>query len=327
MRDGRLVDLLLLLQTHARRTASQLAESLGVSERTVYRDLDALGAAGIPVYGIPGPGGGYGLVEGYHTRLTGITASEVEALMLLDPSNVLAALGLEDQLSAGRRKLVAALPAALRDRAQSVAGWVHVDLAGWFAETDLPPSLPVLAAALVAGRMVRFRYGSSGGEAERHVSPLGLVLKGRSWYLVATRGGRLLTYSAPRIRQPSVTTEPGRRPEGFSLSRAWPDLVAQFETGLPTFDVRLRATPRAAGRLRRAVDTRTRREIDWDAMARAEAPVELSVTFEHLDHARSELLPLGPLVEVLAPAELRDSLAAEARALAELYGWASVEPG
>lgn len=320
MRGSRLVSLLLLLQARQRCTAAELAEALGVSERTIYRDLDALGAAGIPVYGITGPGGGYSLVEGYQTRLTGLTASEADALLLLDPTNLLAALGMENELSAGRRKLLAALPPSLRDRARSPGGWVHLDLAGWFEESELPPALPVLASAVVTGRMVRFGYGQPPDGKERVVHPLGLVLKGRSWYLVATRNGRMLTYAVPRVQDPAITEEPSRRPEGFDLPAAWAELVAGFETGLPTYPVRLRIAPEAAGRVRRAVDSRTRQETDWARVAASTGPVELDVAFEHIDHAFCDLLPLGPRVEVLAPLELRDRVASEARSLARLYG-------
>lgn len=320
MRGSRLVSLLLLLQARQRCTAAELSEALGVSQRTVYRDLDALAAAGIPVYGVTGPGGGYALVDGYQTRLTGLTGPEADALLLLDPTNLLAALGMEDQLAAGRRKLVAALPPGLRERASSVGGWVHVDLAGWFEEHDLPPALPVLAGAILAGRMVRFDYGAPPDGKERLVHPLGLVLKGRSWYLVATRGGRLLTYAVPRVHAPVATEEPARRPARFDLRAVWAELVAGFETALPTYAVRLRIAPAAARRLRRAVDARTRQETDWERLAAGEAPVELDVTFEHLEHARQEVLQLGPQVEVLAPEELRHRIAAEARALVARYG-------
>lgn len=320
MRGSRLISLLLLLQARRRCTAAELAEALGVSPRTVYRDLDALAAAGIPVYGTTGPGGGYALVEGYQTRLTGLTAAEADALLLLDPSNLLAALGMEDQLSAGRRKLVAALPSGIRDRAASVGGWVHLDLAGWFEEATLPPSLPVLAEAILAGRMVRFGYGTPPDGRERLVHPLGLVLKGRSWYLVATRDGRTLTYAVPRLHGPVVTDEPSRRPACFDLPAVWDELVAGFEAALPTYRVRLRVAPAAAFRLRRALDARARQETDWSAIADGGAPVVVTVTFEHADHARAELVQLGPEVEVLEPEELRRSIASEARAVAERYG-------
>ena len=320
MRGSRLVNLLLLLQARQRCTAAELSEALGVSQRTVYRDLDALAAAGIPVYGLPGPGGGYALVDGYQTRLTGLTGPEADALLLLDPTNLLAALGLEDQLAAARRKLVAALAPGLRERASSVGGWVHVDLAGWFEEHDLPPALPVLADAILAGRMVRFDYGAPPDGTARLVHPLGLVLKGRSWYLVATRDDRLLTYAVPRVHGPVVTEEPSRRPGHFDLPAVWAELVAGFETALPTYPVRLRIAPAAARRLRRAVDIRTRQETDWERIAADEDLVELEVTFEHLEHARQEVLQLGPQVEVLAPEELRRRIATEAQALAARYG-------
>jgi predicted DNA-binding transcriptional regulator YafY len=241
-------------------------------------------------------------------------------LLVFDPSTVLGALGMKEPLLAGRLKLVAALPPGLRERSRSAAGWVHLDLAGWFGEADMPEALSVLAGAVVNKRKVRFRYGVPPHAKERLVDPYGLVLKGRAWYLVGARGDRQLTYSVARVHDPTLTDEPSERPEGFDLATTWAALVADFEMGLATYAASVRVSEGALGQLRRAVDTRTREETDWDDLEMVSGWATLDVTFEHLGHARQELLALGGSIEVLAPAELRAAMAGEARSLASIYG-------
>jgi len=319
MRASRLISLLLLLQARRRCTAEQLAEELGVSVRTIYRDVDELHAAGVPVYTQAGRGGGYSLVNGYQTRLTGLTPAEAETLLLIDLSRPFSALGLGPDLFSARLKLAAAMPASLRDRARSVAGWVHLDLPGWFEEAELPPALPVLAAAVLRQRRVSFGYGPPGRLRQRQVEPLGLVLKGRSWYLVARHGQRLLTYAVGRIQVPEVTDEPVVRPEGFDLAETWRTLAAAFEQGLPLARVRVRVRPDAVARLRQVTDSRTRQQTDWAGQAGPGGWLVIDVAFERIEYARQSLLGLGSAVEVLEPEELRRDVVGEVRALCALY--------
>jgi predicted DNA-binding transcriptional regulator YafY len=331
MRASRLVHLLLVLQVRGGLTAGELATELEVSVRTVYRDLQALAAAGIPVYGLAGPGGGYRLVDGYRTRLTGLTSAEAEALLLVDLSVPLSALGLGSDLLVARLKVTAALPGAVRARAGELAGRVHLDLPGWFEAADAPPALPLLAAAVLADQQVRFRYGGDGpnhmrfrygrpGTAEvRIVEPLGLVLKGRSWYLVARRGERMLTYSVRRMRDLELTDRAVVRPDDFDLATTWDRLVAEFEATLPSVEVVVRASPAALARLRSLVDPRSRDQTDWGAETIEGGWKQLSIRFERLEHAKIALLGLGGDVEVLEPSDLRETMTAEARAVARLY--------
>jgi predicted DNA-binding transcriptional regulator YafY len=320
VRASRLVNLVLLLQSHGGMTAGALSAELGVSVRTIYRDLDALAAAGVPVYGVAGPGGGYRLVEGYRTRLTGLTAGEAEALLLVDLSAPLGALGLGSDLLAARLKLAAALPETMRVRAGELAGRVHLDLPGWFEEADAPPALPVLAAAVLSDREVEFDYGSHHATKRRVVEPLGLVLKGRSWYLVAKRDGRMLTYAVRRIVAAAISDRVVKRPDAFDLGESWRRLVGEFEASLPSCDVVARVTAAGRAQLPRLVDTRSRQQTDWDGEPDDAGWRRLVITFERLEHALQSLLGLGDDVEVLEPAELRGEIARVAHAVASRYG-------
>ncbi|MGO9559247.1 MAG: helix-turn-helix transcriptional regulator [Acidimicrobiales bacterium] len=311
---------MLLLQSHGGRTADELALELEVSVRTIYRDLQALAAAGVPVYGIAGPGGGYRLVDGYRSRLTGLTAPEAGALLLVDLSAPLGALGLGSELLAARLKVAAALPQEVRSRAGELAGRVHLDLPGWFETADAPPALPVLADAVLADRKVRFGYRP--GSAKRVVDPLGLVLKGRAWYLVARHDERQLTYAVRRMRSPELLDEGFTRPRDFELASTWEALVSEFESSLPVVEVRLRVSPAGLRRLPRLVDSRRRERTDWEGNPDPgeEGWRRLKVTFERLEYAAQELLGLGSDVEVLEPAELRATMVTAADSLARMYG-------
>jgi predicted DNA-binding transcriptional regulator YafY len=321
MRASRLVNLMLLLQSRGGRTGDELARELEVSVRTIYRDLQALAAAGVPVYGVAGPGGGYRLVDGYRSRLTGLTAPEAGALQLVDLSAPLGALGLGSELLAARLKVAAALPQEVRSRAGELAGRVHLDLPGWFETADAAPALPVLTDAVLADRRIRFGYGDSGKSAKRVVDPLGLVLKGRAWYLVARRGERLLTYAVKRMRHPELLDEGYFRPRDFDLASSWNTLVAEFEASLPVVEVRLRVSPAGRGRLPRLVDSSRRDRTDWEGELDEdrEGWRLMTVTFERIEYAAQELLGLGADVEVLEPIELRHMIVDAVGSLARLY--------
>jgi predicted DNA-binding transcriptional regulator YafY len=323
MRASRLVNTLLLLQSRTQLTAEDLAAELGVSVRTVYRDLQALAEAGVPVYGVAGPGGGYRLVEGYRTRLTGMSAPEAGALLLVDLSVPLRALGLGPDLLAARLKVAAALPEAVRSRAGDLAGRVHLDLPEWFETADSPPALALLAEAVLSDQQVRFVYTTAGRSTRPAVDPLGLVLKGRAWYLVGRRGERLLTYGVRRIGRPELLDGKVTRPADFDLAATWQRLVGEFEASLPSVQVLVRASAAGLARLPRVVDTRSRQSTDWEGGPDLNGWRRVWVTFERIEHAHQALLGLGAEVEVLEPEELRSTVAAAVGALGHLYGTTS----
>lgn len=320
MRASRLVAIVLLLQNRGRMTAPQLAAELEVSVRTIYRDLDALGTSGVPVYAETGPQGGYRLVEGYQTTLTGLSAQEAEALLLAGVPGPLGDLGLGAAATGGQRKLLAALPPHLRAQATKARERYHVDLAAWFRPAAVPPLLGRVAAAVWGDRRVAMGYDPDvGAPWTREVDPLGLVLKASAWYLVGARPRGLRAYRVDRITGIEVLGQPCRRPEGFDLAGFWRHWLADFETRLPAVTVEARVRPEAVPRLRYLVDHRSVEGTDWDG-AQEDGWRRLSLTFERLSEARTALLGLGELVEVLGPAELRSGMAGTARRLADLYG-------
>ncbi|MEU5950420.1 WYL domain-containing protein [Micromonospora sp. NPDC047465] len=322
MRASRLVSLLLLLQTRGRMTAPELAEALEVSVRTVYRDVESLGAAGVPVYADRGPAGGYRLVDGYRTRLTGLTAGEAEALSLAGMPGPAAELGLGSVLAAAELKLRAALPAELADRGGRIRQRFHLDAPTWFREPEPTPHLAELARAVWEDRRVEVRYRrwKAPREVTRTLAPLGVVLKAGRWYLVADAGGQVRTYRVAAVLALTVLDERFDRPDGFDLARCWQEHADRYERGVYREEARVRMTTAALELAAHVLPPAMSRA----ARAAASEPdpagwVHTTVPIESVKHGHVELLKLGAQVEVLAPAELRDRLAATAHALAALY--------
>ncbi|MEV6700850.1 YafY family protein [Streptomyces sp. NPDC051453] len=320
MKSSRLVSILLLLQTRGRMTAAQLAAALEVSVRTVYRDIDALHAAGVPLYGDAGHAGGYQLIDGYRTRLTGLTTDEAEALFLAGAPGPAAELGLGPVLAAAQLKVRAALPAELRTHSERISGRFHLDAPGWYADEDDVPHLPAVATAVWNGRVlhVRYRRWRAPTDVERRLEPYGLVLKAGRWYVIASAGtGDLRTYRVDQILQLHSTEEEFERPADFDLAAYWRAYRDDFHGRLHSGDALVRLAPGAADRLpgpalREAARATARPEPDgW---TRAVVPIE------SVDHAHDEFLRLGAGIEVLEPAELRHRIRATVEALAALYG-------
>ncbi|MEU8300503.1 YafY family protein [Micromonospora sp. NPDC048909] len=322
MRASRLVSLLLLLQNRGRMTAQELAAQLEVSVRTVYRDVEALGEAGVPVYAERGPAGGYRLVDGYRTRLTGLTAGEAEAIFLAGVPGPAGELGLGSMLSTAELKLRAALPAELADRGGRIRQRFHLDAPTWFREPEPTPHLAALAEAVWADRQVRVRYRRSRGprEVTRTLSPLGLVLKAGRWYLVAAVDEQVRTYRVGAVLELSVLDELVDRPDGFDLVSCWQEHADGYERSVYRAEARVRMSvaalelmayvfPPAMSRAARAAAG----EPDADGWLLTTVPIE------SVKHGHIELLKLGAEVQVLAPAELCERFTATAHRLAALY--------
>ncbi|MFJ9692577.1 helix-turn-helix transcriptional regulator [Kitasatospora sp. NPDC101183] len=310
MRASRLVSLLLLLQDRGRMSARQLAGELEVSVRTVYRDVEALAAAGVPLYGQAGHAGGYRLVDGYRTRLTGLTAEEARAAFLAALPGAAEQLGLGPALAAARLKLLAALPAASREHAALLQERFLLDAPGWYAPADSVPHLGAVARAVWGRRalVLRYRRWRAPQEVERRVEPYGLVLKAGRWYLVAGGASGVRTYRVDQVVELRELEEEFEPAEGFDLGAYWAEHVAGFRARLHTGHALVRLSAEGARRL--GVEAVA---VGGDGWGRARVPVE------SLEHAHGEFLRLGAEVEVLEPAELRGRLAQTARALARLY--------
>lgn len=309
-------------------TAGQLAERLEVSTRTVYRDVEALHAAGIPLYGEAGHAGGYQLVEGWRTRLTGLTTEEAERLFLAGLPGPAAELGYGTVVAALQLKLHAALPSELADRAARLQQRFHLDAPGWYADGDASPHLAEVAEAVWQQRRVRVRYRSWRGEADRTMEPYGLVLKGGRWYAVAGRPGRdaPATYRVNQILSLITLDEEFARPASFDLPAWWREHVLRFRAGLHRDDATVRLSARGRQRLREVATELVAAAVDETAGPPDDAGwVTAVIPIESLTHAHGDLLRLGADVEVLTPAALRERLAATAADLAALY--TSTGPG
>jgi predicted DNA-binding transcriptional regulator YafY len=318
MRASRLLSTLLLLQTRGRLTAQQIADELEVSVRTVYRDIEALSASGVPVYADRGPAGGFALLDGYRTSLTGLTADEAAALFLAGGGAT--DLGLGPTLDAARLKLLAALPAEQRTTAGRIQERVHVDAPGWFRDPEAPPHLDTVATAVWEQRKIRVSYRKWDGVAvERELAPLGLVLKGTAWYVVAAGRSRTNAYRISRISTLALTDEHFTRPSGFELRRYWLEFSERLQETLYSGGAAtVRLAPRAVSLwfLLGPVAGRALRE---SAVPLEDGRVQVEVPIESLEHARVDFARFGADLEVVAPEELRALMRADAAALARLY--------
>ncbi|MGP3971395.1 helix-turn-helix transcriptional regulator [Streptomyces sp. 6N223] len=325
MRAARLIRMVLLLQARRAMTAAELAAELEVSERTVARDVAALSEAGVPVYADRGRAGGYRLVGGYRTRLTGLGRSEAEALFLSGVPSALREMGLADAASAARLKVSAALIPELRDAHDSAAQRFHLDAPGWWQPPETPELLPAVAEAVWDDLRLDVRYRRrDGAEVARRLEPYGLVLKAGVWYLAARAaegdGGSLRVYRVGRFGHAEPAGERFERDEEFDLPAFWEERAAAFARSILREEVVLRLTPAGARILRYATD----RGAADEALAAAGEPdgegrVTVTLPIESQDVAYSQLLALGPEVEILGPPALRERFAEAAARAAALY--------
>jgi predicted DNA-binding transcriptional regulator YafY len=326
MKADRLLSIMLLLQTRGRVTAVELAERLDVSVRTVYRDVEALSTAGVPVWTERGRNGGVRLLAGYRTDVTGLTNDEARALFVLTADGTHDALGLGGAIDSALRKVMAALPAPYRADAERTSERILVDPARWRAAAPAagPAAGPAavelaeLQRAVFADRRLELRYRHSGSTEPRGytVDPYGLVSKAGVWYLVADRDGEPRLFRADRTRSATTSAEPVRRRPGQGLAEVWSVLRDQVERG--SEQVLVRCLVRSA-RLDRFLRLQSANLLgapgqpapgsDWTA---------LDLGFPALPAVRA-LLVHGADVEVLDPPEARTELATAAAEVADLY--------
>jgi predicted DNA-binding transcriptional regulator YafY len=322
VRASRLVSILLLLQTRGRMTARELADRLEVSTRTIYRDVESLHGAGIPLYGDAGPRGGYQLLDGYRTRLTGLTTEEAESLFLSGLPGPAAELGLGAVVTAAQLKLMAALPVELRDRAGRIQERFHLDAPTWYRDREPVTHLPAVAEAVWNERplQVRYRRWKTPQEVERRLEPYGLVVKAGRWYLVARSGPHVRTYRVSQILDLHPLEGRFTRPDGFDLAAHWQAYLVEFEARLRRAQAVVRLSPRGLERLPDLMTPGVVAAARDSAEPGAGGWTRVTVPIESVDHATGEFLRLGADVEVLSPPELRERLLAAARELVRLYG-------
>ena len=319
MRASRLVTLLLLLQTRGQLTAAELAAELEVSERTIHRDVDALSASGVPIYAERGPYGGIRLVDGYRTRLTGMTGEEAEALFLAGMPGPAAELGLGTVVAAAQLKVLASLPPELRARASRLVERFHLDAGEWFKASQPVPHLAALSDAVWTGTRIAIDYERGDGAVRRVLDPLGLVLKAGIWYVVARVEEQVRTYRVSRVVATEPMAERIERPEGFDLAAYWAESAAAFERDVPRIEVVVRVHPDGLDRLHAAVGGTVMRAAERLPEPDAARWTRLRLRLDYPEEAPGVLLSAGPLIDVVSPPEVREGVAATARAVAAHY--------
>jgi predicted DNA-binding transcriptional regulator YafY len=310
MKSDRLLSALLLLQAHEQMTGRAMAKRLEVSMRTVHRDMEALSAAGVPVYALRGAQGGWRLDEGWRTEVPGLDEAELRALLMSQP-RIMGDVRLAAAAESALAKLMASLPAAMRERAASIRRRLHVDTTGWRGTGENLAMLPVVQDAVARDRRLHIRYDKSDRElVERTVDPLGLVAKGSTWYLFARTRQGLRTFRVSRIVEAKPLDETFERPAQFDLATAWKASTQEFQEGRSTYDATLRVQPRVAEWIKAwQMATVLQTDDTW---------ITMRVKFHHEDEACFVALGLGPRAQVVSPLKLKERVRSEVAAMAAL---------
>jgi predicted DNA-binding transcriptional regulator YafY len=314
MRADRLLSTLMLLQAHGRLSGRELADRLEVSARTVHRDMEALSAAGVPVFALRGSRGGWRLDADWSTQVPALDEAELRALLMAQP-RVIGDARLTAAAERAMAKLMAALPVPMRARAALMRQRLYIDTTAWRGSTENVSMLPIVQDAVARDRKLQMRYRKEGREVvERVVDPLGLVAKGSTWYMVALTPKGLRTFRVSRIEKATLLEQPVRRPADFDLATFWKNSTEQFQQAWRRYETTLRLEPRAA---------------DWVTMCRVVAPaakhpdpdgwLRLKIQFESEEEACFVVMGLGARVEVLDPVALREKHAAELKAALEFH--------
>jgi predicted DNA-binding transcriptional regulator YafY len=312
MKAVRLLAILARLQARGLVTAQELAQTHEVSVRTIYRDIDALSAAGFPVYGDAGPGGGFRLLDVPTQRLTGLATAEAEAMLLVGLPWPAAALGFGQAVGSARDKLLLRLGGAAQTQAEKLAARFHIDHADWYHSADTMPALPQLARAVLDERQISFRYDSWQRQRDWTVNPLGIVLKGSSWYLVGQGDRGIVMFRVGAMTNMQVRSEGFERPANFDLALWWQQALIAFEARLRPYQADLILTPSGAARLAEVG------AYAANAVSQGRAVKEglaVSLPFESPDQAARLLLSLGPECQLVAPTELIDAMRAMVNAI------------
>jgi len=316
MRADRLLSIILLLQSHRRLTGGELARRLEVSARTIHRDMDALSVAGVPVTADRGARGGWVLDPAWKTDLTGLDARDLDALFLAPPPRLLANLHLGPAADRAMSKLLLALPTGQRSRARAIRQRLHIDLDGWYKSPEDLPVLPIVQQALWRERQLEIVYRTPGrGTSTRAVDPLGLVIKGAVWYLVALWNGEHRTFRLSRVEAATVLDTAAARPTDFDLAEYWSKSSQAFRDRLPQYKATLRVHPDAACWMRDSALW----NVEHIEPPDADGWIVMRVGFGHIREACFLALGLGSHGEVLSPAALREAVCAQARDVIDRY--------
>jgi predicted DNA-binding transcriptional regulator YafY len=319
MRADRLLSILMILQSHGRTTAAKLADELEVTPRTIYRDLDALSAAGVPVYADRGPGGGCSLDPNYRTTLTGLTEDEIQALFAMNIPAPLERLGIGVELKAALRKLLAALPSRRNPEALTRQRF-YLDSIPWSLEEDPVPFLPIVQQALRQGRQIDLvYYGEFDARIERRFSPYGLVAKANLWYLVGGVEEEFRVIRISRIADVRICEELVSYPPNFSLTDFWQEWCNRIDKERSEFQVQTRIAPLLIPLLPRLFGSGIHDRIKQAGPPDSDGWITLTLTFESFFAARARLLGLGRAVEILEPRALRFSVRDFAEQIVNLY--------
>lgn len=319
MRADRLLQIMMMLQTRGKMTTRQLAETLEVSERTILRDMDALGAAGIPVVAERGKSGGWKLMDRFRSAVSGLTADELKSLFILPSDQLLEQLGIRPGGSEVRRKLAAVMPHSVKDSARQYLEKIHIDTGTWKpADGEREETFQRVLAALWEDRLIRIRYRKADGDTTtRTVGPLGLVFKGSTRYLVAmNEAGECRTYRIARITGAEVLPDCFARPEHFDLAARWKESMAQFAASLPRHEVEVLVDPSIVGRLTfsdKFVRVAEIGEAEDGGMMRA------VLHFQSEEEAAEYVLGFGGKMKIMRPASLIPLVVGKARAAIALY--------
>jgi len=320
MRADRLLSILILLQTRGRMTAQRLADELEVSERTIYRDMDALSAAGIPVYTERGPGGGCALMDHYRTNLTGLTEEEVQAFLMLSIPSPLAKLGVSQELKAALLKLSASLPTSQQHHEMRVRQRIHLDSSWWFQSEEPTPFLGILHQSVWEDRKLRLTYRIRfEDEIQRTIEPYGLVAKAGIWYLLFKSDRRFRILRISKILDAELTDDIFHREIDFNLQESWDSHCDEYEENRSSYPVLLRIAPHFVEYLPFFFGDSIRERIkkahppDWEGWT------QLVISFDSLEAARERILGFGSAVEVLEPEPLRKSILDYATQIVRLY--------
>ncbi|WP_044642813.1 helix-turn-helix transcriptional regulator [Risungbinella massiliensis] len=318
MRGDRLISILLLLQSQGKMTAKELSEKLEVSERTIYRDMEALSGTGIPVFADRGKNGGWSLVEGYRTNLTGLKELEIRALFISPSAQLLDDLGMTKTSEEARNKLIASFPSIYRKNSNDVWNRIHIDTSTWRKRKEKIVTFEVLKNAIWKENKLKVQYQRADGKMdERVVKPLGLVAKGSRWYFIASKeNDEVRTYRASRIKSAEPIHDTFKRPKDFDLAEFWRSSTKTFLENLPSYKVRVEVVPSILPRLQftdrfvQIVEVENKNEDGW-------IPVKLS--FDTESEAIAYILGFADQMNVMEPKKLHDKILMMAEATVAFY--------